>query len=405
MTNLPPGARKTELTMASTVSLEDTVIIVQGGRTKKLPVAQLSTSVGKEGASGCSGFSGFSGEVGISGFSGLNGDFAASGFSGFSGTSGFSGFSGQSPIIDIKPTYLVYSDKNGKITELPSISSNGETLEFTYLGDAPQISIKPSADSFKSIQVTANNHESTIVFHTKPYSSNAITCEPESGDLVIKSSVYGKETADIIRIKNSDQNIYLTKKLTTAIPSKEAAGFNLPLGERPEAINDGDMWREVTGVYFQTDNRIIGPISSQVNITNWNKTDLKLLASGVIRELGDCTSKHIFIRRVGDSMDCRIDIRQIKGIDGTSGEYLIEVPNNLTIDIDKINFMEELCFGSIGSGTLYDGNPNNITFQPRDSTHLAVIVNNKTWSSDNHNLTANVFNVIGTFTIPITEWK
>jgi hypothetical protein len=384
--------------MASTISPEDTVVIVQNGFNKKLPVSYLL-------AAGQSGFSGFSGISGFSGANGLNGEFAASGFSGFSGASGISGFSGISPILDIKPSHLIYSDENGKITEVPNITSHNGTLELVSVGEGSQLSIKPEKGSFKSIQTTVSIEESNITFQNNPYSSTTISSENESGDLVIKSATYGKESANVIRLKNSDQTLHILKKVTTATPSKESAGFNLPVGERPANIKDGDMWRESEGVFIQDGNKLVGPLSSTANISSWNKIDAIITTSNGIRSLGECSSNHIFFRRVGDSMECRIDIRQQKGVDGNAGEYFIVIPNDLSLDSDKINIMDESSFGTIGQGTIYDGIPNTIAFQPRSNKHMAIIINNRTWSSNNHNLSNNIFNLIGTFTIPIAEWK
>ncbi len=398
MSNLPPGFRPTQLTMASSISPEDTVVIVQNGFNKKLPVSYL-LAAGQSGFSGASGISGFSG---FNGSNGLDGEFAGIGLSGFSGISGFSGYS---PILDIKPSYLIFSNENGKITELPNVTSTGETIELTCVNDSPQLCIKPEKGAIKSITATVNNNETSLTFQNNPYSNTTINSESKSGDLVINSSTYGKPTAEILRIKNAEQEIVLSKKLTTATPSKVEAGFNLPLGERPEIIKDGDVWRESEGVYIQAGKSLIGPLSSTANVTSWEKTELKLTVNNVTQSFGENTSNCVFFRRVGDSMECRIDLRQNKGVNGDTGEYLVNVPHNLTIDSDKINFMTENSFGSIGSGTLYDGIPNNITFQPRTGKHLAVIVNNRTWSSNNHNLNNSTLNLIGTFTVPIEEWK
>lgn len=390
-----PGKRP-QLTQASTVSPEDTVVIIQGGFQKKLPISYLLAA----GQSGWSGFSGFSGT------SGLNGEYAASGFSGFSG---FSGEPGKSIVVITEASNIIYSDQNGGVTGSKNITTDGNTLTLSA-DQGPQLITQKNKQG-RSIQITSNETDNSISFHSQPYFStyigNGIPGENQGDDLVLSTSTYGVGIKEILRVVNSELKVKLSRNLTIA-QSEEFAGLSIPVGKRPNLRNDGDIWREHDGLYTQIGIDVIGPLSAMNVITPWKKTSVEILTNGIIRSLGECIANDLFYRRVGDSMECRIDIRQIKALnDATSneGDYLIVVPDGLTIDAEKINFLTSSSLMTVGSGILYDIAPNIIGFQPRDEKIIGIIVNNTSWHSKNHSLNNNIFNLCGTFTLPIKEWK
>lgn len=387
-----PGKRP-QLTMASTISPEDTVVIVQGGFNKKLPISYLLAA----GQSGWSGFSGFSGQ------SGINGEYAASGFSGFSGQSGFSG---ASAFVKIEPSHVVYGDEKGNATSSKDITTDGKTL--TLSGDAPQVVAQKNKQG-RSIQIFVNDNNGSIAFHSQPYCSTFLGMglpDAEQGaDLVLSASAYGLGLKEILRVVNAELTLKMSRKLIVAESTREYAGLNVPIGIRPDVRKDGDVWRESDGLYVQVGQNAIGPLSAMSNVSSWKKVQAEITVNGHPRILGECTHCDFFYRRVGDSMECRIDIRQSKGVESIAGDYLIVVPDKLNIDEEKMNFMNPTTLLSIGSGILYDYAPNNIGFQPRDSKNIGVLVNNTNWNSSNHNLNFNNFNLVGSFVLPIKEWK
>lgn len=395
-----PGKRS-QITQASTLSPKDSIVIVQGGIHKNLPISQLLAA----------GHSGWSGISGFSGISGLNGEFAASGFSGisgFSGVSGLNGIAGKDAFINAEPTTLIYSNENSIATGNKNITTDGNTL--TLSSEGPQLIAQKNKQG-RSIQITSNETDNSISFHSQPYFSthigNGIPGEIQGDDLVLSTSTYGIGIKEILRIVNTELKVKMSRNLIIA-QSDQFAGLTIPVGKRPDLINDGDIWREHDGLYIQIGTTTIGPLSAMNAITPWKKVPVEILANGILRDLGECTTQDLFYRRVGDSMECRIDIRQIKAIDdelSNGNDYLIVVPDGLSIDIEKINFWLPTSLMTIGSGILYDFAPNIIGFQPRDEKGIGILVNNTSWNSKNHSLNNNIFNLCGTFTLPIKEWK
>lgn len=394
-----PG-RRTQVTQASAVTDKDTVVIIQNGVPRNLPLSHLMDL----GRSGHSGFSGFSGARGI------NGDYAASGFSGHSGFSGLNGLNGKSEFINVPPTCLIHIDEGGECTGNSNITTDGKTL-FLSTNEGPQLVVQKDKIG-KSIQVTANETDCNIAFHSQPYCStfigNGMPGESQGDDLVISASTYGVGLKEIARLDNKNLTLKLSRNLTIA-QSSEFAGLSIPVGNRPEIRNDGDIWREPDGLYVQIGTTPVGPLSSMNAATPWRKVQAEIFDNGQPRILGKCDTCDLFYRRVGDSMECRLDVRQVKGVEspdtGKGSDYCIRVPSDLSIDEDKINFMPAASLMTIGTGILYDFAPNVIGFQPRDTKNIGVVVNNTSWNSNNHNLSNNTFNMCGTFTLPIKEWK
>lgn len=390
-----------QLTTASSLSPSDIVVVFQNGVAKKLPLSYLYVS-GQAGRDGASGFSGFSG------FSGLNGEYAASGFSGFSGISGFSGvsgFSGASAFVKIDPTHVLFSNEKGVVVGSPNVTTDGNTITLSSAG-VPQLVVK---DKDKSIQVHVDGSNGFVAFHSQPYSSTFFGMGMPDGvqgvDFVVSASTYGKGCKEILRIVNEELNLKMSRKVTIAKSDEEQAGLNIPVGIKPGDVRDGDVWREEDGLYVQVGEKSIGPLSAMSNITPWKKVQAEITADGHPRILGECSFCDFFYRRVGDSMECRIDIRQTKSVDSFGGEYLIVIPSNLNLDEEKMNLMPHNSLMSIGSGTMFDFAPNDISFQPRSSRHVGVLVNRANWTSGNHSLNNNTFNLSGEFTIPIKEWR
>lgn len=395
-----PGKRS-QITQASTLSPKDSIVIVQGGIHKNLPISQLLAA----------GHSGWSGISGFSGISGLNGEFAASGFSGisgFSGVSGLNGIAGKDAFINAEPTTLIYSNENSIATGNKNITTDGNTL--TLSSEGPQLIAQKNKQG-RSIQITSNETDNSIAFHSQPYFSthigNGIPGEIQGDDLVLSASSYGVGIKEILRVVNKELKVKMNRNLIIT-QSDEFAGLTIPVGKRPDLRNDGDIWREQDGLYVQIGTTAIGPLSAMNAITPWKKVPVEILTNGVLRDLGECTAQDLFYRRVGDSMECRIDIRQIKAIDeeqSNGNDYLIAIPDGLSIDTEKINFYLPTSLMTIGSGILYDFAPNIIGFQPRNQKVVGILVNNTSWNSKNHSLNNNIFNLCGTFTLPIKEWK
>lgn len=138
---------------------------------------------------------------------------------------------------------------------------------------------------------------------------------------------------------------------------------------------------------------------------------------------GTTAHDKMFWRRVGDSMEIRVEYEQTGSGAAGSGDYLLSIPSGYKIDTSKISRLSgsnsdvrgaEVGQGSIGSAN-GENNVNNriaASVSVYSDTQVRLHVQNTgglrytiNWGSDSFNLTNSVLNMYATFTVPIEGWS
>jgi hypothetical protein len=165
------------------------------------------------------------------------------------------------------------------------------------------------------------------------------------------------------------------------------------------------------------DRHIVTPAKS--NMTDWVNDGASTI-TGVTSNptKGTNVRDNVYYRRVGDSMEVRFEYEQSGAGATGSGEYLLEIPNGLTIDTSSVHantggVLESIvgnCHLSNTSVGVNDASRHGVV-KVYDSTNVVLMLKNTStevfgsWGSGAFDLSNASIVATATFTVPIEEWS
>ena len=280
-------------------------------------------------------------------------------------------------------------------------SYSGEFAIYNSTGSASDISFDLNGNT------TAANYYTQYLYgdHTTPFTSrsnNAILRTLPAGasmavDFTIKKDPQGNTRVNLTINTDAPASIKALETRSAFIVAGDINSFGVR-GSVASSIGIGS-WIKVY--------KIGAPQSGL--ISDWQSGASVITASGGNPTKGTIVTDKVYWRRVGDSMEIRVDYQQSAAGAAGSGQYLWTIPDGKTIDTSKVRvYTGVITAGTVGTGVWTDAASFNrfLAAMLYDTTHFRLLDPTTGFFSSSTVTFATyagwAFSV--TFTVPILEW-
>lgn len=141
----------------------------------------------------------------------------------------------------------------------------------------------------------------------------------------------------------------------------------------------------------------------------WANTTLGLTAISANPTKGTIVTDKVYWRRIGDSMEIRVDYEQSTAGTAGTGNYLLAIPDSKTIDTTKCRVHTGAAGGKayLGSGVVSDltSYKTFCVVLPYDTTHVRLDDFSTGFIGSTYRpISASTYAISAWFTVPIAEW-